>query len=115
MKLLFDQNISFRVALRLTAEFPECAQFRQLGLQDKSDREIWEFARINGFGIVTFDADFYDLVTLYGHPPKVVWLRMGNTSSTNLIALLQNHSAVIHAFLHDIEYAAMGCLEIRQL
>lgn len=58
MKLLFDQNISFRVAIRLSSEFPECAQVRQLGLENKSDREIWQFAKLHAYTIVTFDADF---------------------------------------------------------
>ena len=40
-------------------------------LENASDRKIWEFAKKEGFTIVTFDADFYDLVTLFGHPPKI--------------------------------------------
>ena len=72
MKLLFDQYISFRVANKLKSVFPECGQVRELKLEDKSDREIWNFAEKEQYTIVTFDADFYDLVTLYGHPPKVV-------------------------------------------
>jgi predicted nuclease of predicted toxin-antitoxin system len=63
-------------------------QVRDLGLEGKRDKEIWEFARSEGFVIVTFDSDFYDMVTLYGHPPKIIWLRMGNTSSQNLVSIL---------------------------
>lgn len=112
MKLLFDQNISFRVANRLRPVFPGCGQVRELNLENKTDREIWSFAKTEYFTIVTFDADFYDLVTLYGHPPKVVWLRMGNTSSDNLITVLQNHAEIIKAFVSDKSYADIGCLEI---
>ena len=114
MKLLFDQNISFRVAVRLQPEFPGCGQVRQLGLEDRSDMEIWEYAKNNGYTIVTFDADFHDLVTLYGHPPKVVWLWIGNTTSENLIALLQTHKNIIQVFMTDRDYREVGCLEIRQ-
>ena len=112
MKLLFDQNISFRVANRLRPIFPGCGQVRELNLEDKSDQEIWNFATKEEFTIVTFDADFYDLVTLYGHPPKVIWLRIGNTSTDNLIRVLQSHSEIIKAFVSDINYADIGCLEI---
>lgn len=115
MKVLFDQNISFRVADRLSSEFPGCAQVRQLGLENSSDLEIWKFATDNDFTIVTFDADFHDLVTLFGYPPKVVWLRIGNTSTNNLITLLQNHSAVIKSFIADSDHGTVGCLEIRQV
>ncbi len=113
MKLLFDQNISFRVAARLQSSFPGCGQVRELALEDKSDLEIWEYAKQEGFTIVTFDADFFDLVTLYGHPPKVVWLRVGNTSTDNLITLLQKHAGNITAFIEDSDQAHVGCLEIQ--
>ena len=112
LKLLFDQNISFRVAARLKSEFPSCAQVRELALEDKSDREIWEYAKKEGFTIVTFDADFFDLVTLYGHPPKVVWLRVGNTSTENLITVLQKNTGILTAFITDANQAQIGCLEI---
>ena len=112
MKLLFDQNISFRVVNKLRLIFPECGQVRELKLEDKSDREIWEFANKEEYSIVTFDADFYDLVTLYGHPPKVIWLRIGNTKTDNLITAIQNHSEIIKAFISDKNYSEIGCLEI---
>lgn len=112
MKLLFDQNISYRVVAKLKATFSECGQVRELKLENRSDREIWEFAKKEQYTIVTFDADFYDLVTLYGHPPKVVWLRIGNTKTDNLIANLQNHSDIIRAFISDKNYSDIGCLEI---
>lgn len=112
MKLLFDQNISFRVASRLRFVFSNCRQVRELSLEDKSDRDIWSFAKKEGYTIVTFDADFYDLVTLYGHPPKIIWLRIGNTSSENLIVILQSHADIINSFISDKNYAEVGCLEI---
>jgi len=80
VKLLFDQNISFRVANKLQAHFPGCEQVRELKLENKTDREIWNFAKSENYTIVTFDADFYDSATLFGHPPKVIWLRMDNNS-----------------------------------
>ncbi|HRH03273.1 MAG TPA: DUF5615 family PIN-like protein [Bacteroidia bacterium] len=62
--------------------------------------------------MVTFDADFYDLVTLYGHPPKVIWLRLGNTTNLNLVKVFENHAEIIKAFVEDISYNDIGCLEI---
>lgn len=72
MKFLLDQNISFRVVVKLKHVYPDCRQVRELNLENKSDIEIWNFAKQNNYSIVTFDADFYDLVTLYGHPPKII-------------------------------------------
>ncbi len=112
MKLLFDQHISFRIAVNLRPYFPECVQVRELNLEDKSDRELWDFARENNYIIDTFDADFYDLVTLYGHPPKVVWLRIGNTRTDALISILKKHAETIKAFILNDNYSDIGCLKI---
>ncbi len=112
MRLLFDQNISYKVPRKLSKAFPGCTQVRDLELENKSDKELWEFAKKEGFAIVTFDSDFYDLATLYGHPPKVIWLRTGNTNTDNLIKVLEYHTTLIEAFLVDKQYEAIGCLEI---
>jgi predicted nuclease of predicted toxin-antitoxin system len=55
MKLLFDQNISFRVISKLADFFQGSGQVKNLGLQNNSDLEIWKFAKENNFSIVTFD------------------------------------------------------------
>lgn len=112
MRLLFDQNISFRVSKKLQSQFPGSGQVRELNLENKTDKEIWNYAKKEGYTIVTFDADFYDLVTLFGNPPKVIWLRMGNTKTDSIIHIFQNHFELIRAFIADENYAAMGCLEI---
>ncbi len=112
MKLLFDQNISFRVIKALKDLLPEAKQVRELNLENSTDLQIWDYAKEQQFVIVTFDADFYDLVTLYGHPPKVIWLRMGNTSTTRLIEYLEKHFDIIKAFITDDNYKDIGCLEI---
>jgi predicted nuclease of predicted toxin-antitoxin system len=112
VKLLFDQNISFRVVSKLKSTFPNCAQVRALHLEDKSDKEIWDFAKKHEYTIVTFDADFFDLGTLYGHPPKIVWLRIGNTNTNNLINVLNNHANSISDFINSESYAQIACLEI---
>lgn len=112
MRLLFDQNISFKVSVRLRPLFPECEQVRKLGLENKSDREIWEFAKANGYTLVSFDADFYDLVTLLGHPPKLIWLRTGNMMTGNLVEKIQDYADIIRLFVEDEKYTDVACLEI---
>ena len=115
MRLLFDQNISFRLTKALSAVYPESQQVRTLGLENFSDKKIWTFAKENQYSIVTFDADFYDLVTLYGHPPKVIWLRLGNTSTKNLAKIFERHFEIIKSFLTDSNYSDIGCLEIDEV
>lgn len=95
MKLLFDENISYRVVALLAEAFPGSEQVRRLGLLGKTDRLIWDYARQHGFIIVTHDEDFLELSTLYGAPPKVLLLRAGNLPTPALAALLLRHHATI--------------------
>jgi predicted nuclease of predicted toxin-antitoxin system len=58
MKLLFDENLSFRLCERLGTLFPGSSQVRLLGLAEADDRTIWNYAGINGFTLVSLDVDF---------------------------------------------------------
>ena len=58
MKLLFDENISFKVCAALTDIFPGSVHVRDLGLESSGDVIIWNYASKNGFAIVSKDADF---------------------------------------------------------
>jgi predicted nuclease of predicted toxin-antitoxin system len=71
VKLLFDQNISARIIRLIKDDFPDCSQVTLEGLTDAKDVEIWQWAKRNNCCIVTFDADFLDILTLRGFPPKV--------------------------------------------
>jgi predicted nuclease of predicted toxin-antitoxin system len=77
MKLLFDQNLSFKLCQRLADLFPGSDHVRSLGLAEVNDRGIWEHAGGSGFILVPFDADFADLAALIGPPPKLLWLQCG--------------------------------------
>ena len=113
MRLLFDQNISFRIISKIETDFPEVKQVRQLGIENYSDIEIWKYAKENKFTIVTFDADFYDLSNLKGHPPKIIWLRFGNTKTDFLAAILHKKKSIIKDFLNSDAYQEIACLEIK--
>ncbi len=81
MKLLFDQNISFRIIKKVNHLYTGCKQVNQVGLENAEDLKVWRFARKENYTIVTFDSDFYDLSLLRGHPPKIIWLRIGNATT----------------------------------
>ena len=113
MRLLFDQNISFRIISKISSFFPEAKQVRELGIENFSDLEIWKFAKENNYTIVTFDADFYDLANLKGHPPKIIWLRFGNTKTDFLAEVLNSRNSIIKDFILSKEYAEIACLELK--
>ena len=110
MNLLFDQNISFRLIKQIVDVFPESRQVRELGLENSTDIEIFNFAMKNDFAIVTFDSDFNDLSILKGYPPKIIWIRTGNTTTKNLEIILRNQQELIKLFLTE----NYGCLEIME-
>ena len=78
MKLLFDQNLSWRLPQQLADLYPDSRHIREAGLKESDDVDIWEYAKLHGFVIVTKDKDFQQRSLLYGPPPKIIWLRVGN-------------------------------------
>jgi len=109
MKLLFDHHLSHKLVRRLTDIFPESTQTRLLGLATADDAVIWEHAKQHGFVVVTLDADFHDMSLLRGHPPKLVWLRCGNSTVAGVERLLRANLKRIETFVAD---ETAGCLEI---
>lgn len=109
MKLLFDQNLSRKLVNRLVDIFPESSHVQFHNLADKTDTEIWEFAKLNGFCIVTQDADFPERSRLYGSPPKVVWLRCGNAPTREVENLIRSGAEAIRELLKNTD---LHCLEL---
>lgn len=109
MKLLFDQNLSFKLCARLADLFPDSNQVRLAGLDAADDRAIWEFAKVNGFTLVSQDSDFADIAALFGPPPKVIWLRCGNRTTEFIERLFRHHAEAIIAFERD---PSVACWEM---
>ena len=109
MKLLLDQNISRKLIKELEELFPGSNHVYVLGLARSSDKEVWDYARDNAFTIVTQDSDFNERSLIYGYPPKVIWLRVGNTSTANVMLLLKQHWGMIVSFGKS---KSLGCLQI---
>ncbi len=72
MRLLFDQNLSHCLPARLADLFPNAVHVRTATLDRAPDVRIWDYARANGFCVVTQDGNFAERSRLYGAPPKVV-------------------------------------------
>lgn len=101
MKLLFDQNLSWRLVAKLSDLFPESRHVREFGMIEAQDIDIWNYAAENDFVIVTKDVDFQQRSLLFGHPPKVVRLRVGNCTIEMVEELLRKHAEIIHVFGSD--------------
>ena len=95
MRLLFDQNLSRHLVHRLAVEFPGSEPVTDVGLDMATDVEIWEYAAEHALVIVSKDSDFRQLAFLNGPPPKVVWLRLGNVSTSEILEALRSHRKAV--------------------
>jgi predicted nuclease of predicted toxin-antitoxin system len=98
VKLLFDESLAPILVELLSDIYPGSRHARDLGLQSSPDRDVWEYAARTGFVIVSKDADFRQRSFLQGHPPKVVWIRLGNCSTRQITVLLRERHNEIEAF-----------------
>ena len=101
MKLLLDNNLSPRMVPELATAHPGTAHVREFQMQSAGDAAIWTFAKERGFVILSKDEDFRQRSLLSGHPPKVIWLRVGNRSTDQIVALLMTSRAALASFERD--------------
>jgi predicted nuclease of predicted toxin-antitoxin system len=101
VRLLFDQNLSPRLAQQLGDLFPGSAHVQALRLDRALDEQLWDFARDNDFTIVTKDVDFSERSALLGYPPKIIWIRLGNCTTAEIESALRAHREDIDAFNKD--------------
>ena len=101
MKLLFDQNLSDQLVTRLSELFPNSIHAKTIGLNTAADTELWDYARKNNYLIVSKHTDFSNRSIVHGHPPKVIWLRLGNYPTSAVEDSLRNHYSDIRRFTKD--------------
>ncbi|MBP6001981.1 MAG: DUF5615 family PIN-like protein [Pyrinomonadaceae bacterium] len=103
-RLLFDQNLSPKLVKLLADIFPNSNHLYFLELATSQDLEVWNYAKQNGFVIVTKDVDFADMSILYGFPPKVLWMCRGNCSTTEIEKILRDHQDAINGLSSNLTF-----------
>ncbi len=103
MKLLVDENLSRKLVVRLSDVFPGSIHVADAALSEGPDAAVWEYAKANGFAILTADADFFELVTTLGPPPKVLWLRRWTHPTRDAEGVLRREAIRIAQFEKDSE------------
>ena len=101
MKLLFDENLSYRLVSMLGDEYPGSRHVRDVDLRATDDERIWEYARSAQFVIVSKDTDFRERSYVHGAPPKVVWLSVGNAGTETIAELMRLERARLEHFGRD--------------
>jgi predicted nuclease of predicted toxin-antitoxin system len=98
VKLLLDENLSDRVVNRINDLYPDSEHVKTLALTNTDDVIIWEYAKVNDFVIVSKDSDFHQRSLLYGHPPKFIYLRIGNSPTSKIVEILRDNFDTIAQF-----------------
>ena len=98
MKLLLDENLSDRIIPKIIDLYPGSEHVKTLTLTNTDDAIIWEYAKSNDFVIVSKDSDFSQRSLLYGHPPKFIYLRVGNSPTSRIVQLLRSNASIILSF-----------------
>lgn len=100
MRLLLDANISWRTIKLIEKDFPNSLHANNIPInQPAKDIEIWEFARMNDFTILTHDDDFEKLLLLKGAPPKVIILKTFNKNTRQIVEILISKKEIIQSFI----------------
>lgn len=110
MKLLFDENLSPRLPRALADLYPDSAHVHECGLGATDDSTIWQYAQEHGFTVVSKDSDFQDRSILGGHPPKFIWIRAENCTTSEIENLLRTAESIISQFVRQAQdsYLVLG-------
>ena len=103
MRLLFDENLSHKLVRLLDDIFPQSLHVRDVGLKSADDPVVWQYAKENHLIIVSKDSDLHQRSFVLGHPPKLVWVRLGNCSTAEVEGLLRKRFSAIITFQDDAE------------
>ncbi len=109
MKLLLDQNLSHRLITALTRAYPDSSHVSLLNMGEASDLDIWRYAILEGYGIVTQHADFHEYSLLYEGPPLIIWLKCGNQPRSIILEKLLHNRDLIEQMASDKE---TRCIEV---
>lgn len=108
MRLLFDENLSPKLPRLVADIFPGSLHVRDADMKAADDPVVWDYAKDNDFMIVSKDADMHDLSLVFGNPPKVIWLRLGNCSTSEVGNLLRQDFDVIKHFYQDEQVSLLS-------
>lgn len=109
MKFIVDHQLPPTLARWLIARGHQANHVFMLGLGEADDDKIWLFASSQAAVVITKDADFAERRGRTGEGPAVVWLRIGNSTTPNLLVWLDARWAQVEGALAS----GAGVVEVR--
>ena len=101
MILLLDENLSPRLVPRLQSLFGGLTHVRDVGLRRADDKAIWDWAKANGYAVITTDSDFIAMSQTAGWPPKVIHIEQCDYPFRVIEDLLRRSGILIAEFEKD--------------
>ncbi len=99
MKFLVDANLTPHLCRWLRTRGHEAEHLVDRDLLRATDTQIWDRGRNEQVIILSKDVDFYDRSLLFGAPPQVLHIAVGNCSNTQLLHILDSEWSNIEAAL----------------
>ena len=99
MKFLVDANLPPRLCHWLRARGHEAEHLTEMNLLTVTDTQLWDRGKNQQVIIFSKDVDFYDRAALFGAPPQVLHVAVGNCSNARLFHILNSEWADIEAAL----------------
>lgn len=86
MRFLVDNQLPAALARWLTERGLDASHVRDLGLDEASDEQIWEYAITHALVLISKDEDSLHLAARPGPVAPLVWVRLGNCRKEVLLA-----------------------------
>ena len=103
VKFLVDENLSPKIVRLFDPRFPGTMHVSSAGLAGSGDEAIWRYAGEHGFVVLSKDSDFNQRALLRGHPPKIVWARVGEMRTNEIAATVLARADELDRFEDDAE------------
>jgi predicted nuclease of predicted toxin-antitoxin system len=108
MKILLDQNLSYRLCSKLKDIFPDIIHTKEISLETATDEEVWLYAKMNSCILISKDSDFAEKAIVRGHPPKFIWIKAGNCSTAKIEIILRKNFKIINDFIAEKENSILS-------
>lgn len=99
MRLLVDNQLPAALARFLAQRGLECRHVLDVNLAQASDLEIWLYAASHQMIVVSKDEDFFHLAARPGAEARLIWIRLGNCRTSQLLAAVDKVWARVEACL----------------
>jgi len=107
VRLLLDQNLSWRLVRLLESKFPDVVHVSSVGLSQATDLQIWLYAMLHEFIIVSKDSDFQNLIQGRNSFPKFIWITIASARTSTIAQTLLEHFDHICAFAESADVGLM--------